>query len=92
MAELQAEHSQGQEKRLLEANIRAHDEAVRIQRRGQTFALVMGLAALAATVATASTGHDGVATALAVSCVVGLVGAFLGGRLAASKEPKGQSG
>jgi uncharacterized membrane protein len=88
MAETQAAHSQSQERLLLEANIRAHDAAVRIQRRGQIFALVMGLAALSATVATAWMGHENVAIALAVSCVGALVAAFLGGRLTAGKGEK----
>lgn len=87
MAERQAEHRHQQEKRLLDAQV--DDRAVErtIEKRGQTFGLLIGLGAFAGTViiVLCQPNAAGVITGGVMSggTIVALVTAFIRGRKAA---------
>ena len=81
IAEADSEHLRALERAVVGSDIGARDVGLRLDARGQTFALAMGLATLATCLAAALTGHDGAAIALAASSLVGVVAAFLGARL-----------
>jgi hypothetical protein len=66
---------------VLSAEIAFREARFRFAMCGQTLALVMGLATLAACLGAALSGHDGAAIALAASSLVGVVAAFLSARL-----------
>ncbi len=91
LAEAQATHDQALERNALAANVAALEETLRLERRGQSLALVIGLPTLAGSVATALAGHDGAAITLAATSLVGVVAAFLGLRLGNKLDRRGVS-
>ena len=76
-----AAHRRALELQVVRSEIQRGELHFRLAFRGQTFALAMGLATLAACLTAALTGHDGAAIALAASSLVGVVAAFLSARL-----------
>jgi uncharacterized membrane protein len=85
MAQEHAAHSQALERLVVTADVAAREETSRLERRGQSLALAIGLPTLAGSVATALAGHDGVALTLAATSLVGVVAAFLGVRFGGGK-------
>ena len=80
MAETQATHSQAMERDSLQANIAAHKEAVKLQRRGQYSAVLIVLVGMGLATYSALHGHDWFAGAVVTSCIGGIVASFLGAR------------
>jgi uncharacterized membrane protein len=80
MAETQAAHSQDMERRSLQANLEAHQAAVRLQRFGQIGAVFVVTLGLSGAFVSALAGHDWFAAAVATGCIGGIVASFLGTR------------
>jgi hypothetical protein len=85
MAEAQAAHSQAMERESLQANIVAHGEAVRLQRRGQISAVLIVIVGMGLATYSALHGHDWFAGSVVTSCIGGIVASFLGNRPKVSK-------
>lgn len=87
MAEAQAAHAHMIESAALQSDIEARRTAQGIEKRGQIFGLVLGLASLFFGVWLALSGHDWAATTLFATCAGALVTAFLGTRKPPTPEP-----
>ena len=80
MAEREQEHAITAQQKALESDIRAREATLRLQNRGQSFALTVVFVSLGVAVVLALMGHDGPAAAIGGVMLGGVAAAFLGAR------------
>ena len=84
MAEKETEHRQAMEKKALNAEIEGLSNEAKDTKRGQIFALIIGITAILSGTYTAVNGYPWAGSFIGAGGVVGLVSAFIVGR----KHPK----